>query len=62
LHHSEEYWKDPYKFDPDRWLPENLSDNKDGVGYIPFMLGVCINSSFKLSFLSDNKDVVGYIP
>jgi len=39
LHHSDKYWKNPEKFDPDRWLPENAESNSNYIGFIPFMLG-----------------------
>ncbi|EFA05711.1 cytochrome P450 4C1 [Tribolium castaneum] len=38
LHRSEKYWKEPLKFDPDRFLPEN-SINRHPYTWLPFSGG-----------------------
>ncbi|ERL86326.1 hypothetical protein D910_03734, partial [Dendroctonus ponderosae] len=38
LHRSEKYWEDPQKFDPDRFLPENISKITP-YSYLPFSSG-----------------------
>ncbi|XP_046595721.1 cytochrome P450 4C1 isoform X4 [Neodiprion lecontei] len=38
LHRSEEYWSDPFKFDPDRFLPENITEQYPH-SYLPFGAG-----------------------
>lgn len=45
VHHNEEYYADPYKFDPDRFLPENLA-NIHTFAFMPFGLGArnCIGN------------------
>lgn len=39
LHHNPAIWKDPYKFDPDRFLPGGEADNQEGLAYAPFSHG-----------------------
>lgn len=38
LHRSEKYWKEPLKFDPDRFLPERLI-NRHPYTWLPFSGG-----------------------
>jgi cytochrome P450 len=47
LHHNERYYPEPFKFDPERWTPENMA-TRPKMTYIPFGGGarVCIGESF----------------
>lgn len=47
LHHDPEIWKEPYKFDPDRFLPGGEVDNQEGITWVPFSHGQrqCIGKS-----------------
>lgn len=38
LHHQEEFYPNPEKFDPDRFLPES-HNNRDPFAYVPFGAG-----------------------
>nr|AZR39462.1 cytochrome P450 [Agasicles hygrophila] len=47
LHHNKEYYPDPEKFDPDRWLPE-IQSSRPSYTFIPFSTGLrnCIGQKF----------------
>jgi cytochrome P450 len=48
-HRQERYWPDPLRFDPDRFLPENMKD-KPRYAYFPFGGGsrLCIGNNFAM--------------
>ncbi|EFX88290.1 hypothetical protein DAPPUDRAFT_311602 [Daphnia pulex] len=49
LHHMEEYYPDPEKFDPERWTPENKA-KRNPYAYLAFGIGPrsCIGMRFAL--------------
>lgn len=76
LHHSEKYWPNPEKFDPERFTPEKAKD-RPKFAYMPFGLGprMCIGEHFammemqlllalliqKFDFQYAGKEAPGYI-
>lgn len=50
MHHHESTWVDPYKFDPERFMPENESKTKQ-LAYHPFGAGPrsCIGNHFAMA-------------
>ena len=64
LHHSPKYWKDPEKFDPERWYPGFVPEM---FSYMPFFVGSrsCLGKhmammlmKLTLSVLARNFDMV----
>lgn len=49
VHHNSKYWKNPAKFDPDRFAPENKAKHIP-FSYLPFGGGprLCIGNNFAL--------------
>ena len=47
MHHNEQYYPEPFKFDPDRWTPENRAA-RPKYSYFPFGGGprLCIGEQF----------------
>ncbi|KAJ2940215.1 hypothetical protein O0L34_g11782 [Tuta absoluta] len=55
VHHDAKYWKDPYKVDPGRFLPEN-SKGRDPNAFVPYSLGAmdCIGRVLADSMVKTN--------
>jgi cytochrome P450 len=53
LHHDARWFPDPLRFDPDRWLPENVQQIPKGA-FVPFAIGAyqCIGKLFATTELT----------
>ncbi|CEJ05050.1 hypothetical protein RMCBS344292_18998 [Rhizopus microsporus] len=51
IHHDTRYWKDPYKFVPERFLPGGEHDSHSGMTWLPFGNGArqCLGMNFSLA-------------
>jgi len=49
IHHNSEHWKDPFAFNPDRFLAENAK-GRHKFSFLPFSLGprMCLGNHFSL--------------
>jgi cytochrome P450/NADPH-cytochrome P450 reductase len=56
MHWSDEVYEDPYKYDPERWTPEE-EQKRSRFSWLPFSNGVraCIGMAFGLVKLSSNS-------
>ena len=59
LHHNHEHWKDPFLYNPDRFLPEKIKQ-MDPHAYLPFSAGPrnCIGQAFAMNEI---KILVGHV-
>ncbi|CAI2177339.1 17401_t:CDS:10 [Funneliformis geosporum] len=50
VHHDPKYWKNAYKFDPDRWLSKEKNEKTHSFSYIPFSAGPrnCVGQNFSV--------------
>lgn len=39
LHHDPKIWKDPYRFDPERFQPGGEAEQHEGITWVPFSHG-----------------------
>ncbi|CAG8645369.1 3806_t:CDS:10, partial [Funneliformis mosseae] len=50
VHHDPKYWKNAYRFDPERWLSNEKIEKRHAFSYIPFSAGPrnCVGQNFSI--------------
>lgn len=51
MHYNPKVWKDPYRFNPDRFAPGGEAESQEGMAWLPFSNGgrQCIGMNFSLA-------------